>query len=707
MLYYLIAQVQAVVTVMPKIFPVEVPGVCKLMQTLHTEGRPDVVEVELWSRCLPDFLFCKLGDILVLDVVYYKREKLVFARNVSMLTYEPLNRVFLTTYTLSLSLELNCILQETGRIVRIREGDSFGFIRSTLREVDVYFRIKEVTRTTTSGGRCELVPPEYVTSSTPVSFNLVLDELTGNKFKAARVHMVEDSTSVEVGARRILLHSGVHGIIIREASKEQSGQVKITSDIECIEEIMYRHVYEDIIEGLQKFNSNNFLTEMIIENLITSQRKAYYEILDTIFTGIAYELQEINAAQASVGGIRTIKIFKLTTDEFIEWKNGLKTNQEHLREADREELVDVVNYLKADTNDSNGQLRAQFSVVFDLYFDRKSGRRVARNMTVHEVVPDGLGGQQLGVVQVIKSKNNARYGIIRVFPTHEKLFWHSSCVLSRAEDLREGMEVSYLIRVRGGTRCAVDITPTASSFLSVDLVAEGRVQVVVVEGGRGVIVDTGDCDAIAGVYVDLVTSLASLSGASTASWSKQTLKERPCGDAEVLNKPAALEAGETMEDPAALHFFIPCERTAIPLDQGADLKLGSIVWCKPVLRWAASISPVRLTQAEVPVGIAGRYRGIVKRVKLKNSEGVSFCEVEKDSVVTAAGGLDDVKAIDAPMFCFVEEKRKQLHVGELVEFMALPGLPIAVNANPHRILHPPVPDKNGAVYRIYDNTDPL
>ena len=80
--------------------------------------------MELWSRCVPEGFIFKVGDIISLDVQHYRPEKIHFARKVKMQKYRTLGR-------------------ETGVVCAVKD-QGFGFVRSHLRDTDMYFRTNEI-----------------------------------------------------------------------------------------------------------------------------------------------------------------------------------------------------------------------------------------------------------------------------------------------------------------------------------------------------------------------------------------------------------------------------------------------------------------------------------------------------------------------------------------------------------------------------------
>ncbi len=97
----------------------EIPGTAVLSESLDvsdiTNSDKIITSVDLWQRCMPDDLTVKKGDSLLINVHFYRPEKLFFARAVRVGKYFPVGR-------------------DTGSIVALKE-QAFGFILSDTRKV--------------------------------------------------------------------------------------------------------------------------------------------------------------------------------------------------------------------------------------------------------------------------------------------------------------------------------------------------------------------------------------------------------------------------------------------------------------------------------------------------------------------------------------------------------------------------------------------
>ena len=122
-------------------------------------GKPDLASVELWSRCVPEGFIFKVGDTLSLDVQHYRPEKIHFARKVKMQKYRALGR-------------------ESGVVCAVKD-QGFGFVRSHLRDTDMYFRTNEILgtngenvaeATVVPGTGSYLCYPSHIFYISPLSF---------------------------------------------------------------------------------------------------------------------------------------------------------------------------------------------------------------------------------------------------------------------------------------------------------------------------------------------------------------------------------------------------------------------------------------------------------------------------------------------------------------------------------------------------------
>ena len=347
--------------------PISVP--VNLSASIGTEP---ITSIELWSRCLPDYMLCKMGDEIQLDVVYYRREKLFFARAVSLFRYEPLNR-------------------ELGFILRLKDGEPFGFLRAEMRDADVYFRLHDTVIMSVNGDGLVPARKEQIVEGTPVTFNLLLDDGTGTKLRASRIQLITPVEAVRL--TRLPLLGKCNGVIKKLAVKNATGQIRVTalpvmvgasSSFSCVTNLddanLSLHFSEERLKELCSFRALNALPELVLENVPNAQRRVLFDLIDHLNREqalaadpcfILYEVLEGSASQAgaSGGSMRNVRIHKLRSSfsEFEAWKSNretmvteksiLKKEEDNCKGKEKEEgdaSLGVVGYLRVDSSDCHG-----------------------------------------------------------------------------------------------------------------------------------------------------------------------------------------------------------------------------------------------------------------------------------------------------------------------------------------------------------------
>jgi cold shock CspA family protein len=137
----------------------EEPGTIRLhepAQRGETDKGAPLESVELWARCLSEGMsgMLRVGDELRLDVTNYRPEKLIFARNVSIEKFFSVGRCF-------------------GTVCDVKEARGFGFIRSSMGDVDAYFRIAEVV-----GADGLALKEQTVVIGLHVSYDVTIEEVS-------------------------------------------------------------------------------------------------------------------------------------------------------------------------------------------------------------------------------------------------------------------------------------------------------------------------------------------------------------------------------------------------------------------------------------------------------------------------------------------------------------------------------------------------
>lgn len=442
-----------------------------------------ITEVELWGRCMPDFLAStlRIGDILKIDVSLYRPEKLIFGRNIRVEKYRSLGRMF-------------------GVVSEVKEGRGYGFIKCLYGGVDTYFKTNEVLRSNqenapalTSGN--QFMDERSVKISQPVSYECSVDEVSGGEYKLRSVRVVAENTNFE---RKSLFIANVKGTVVKEPKKDFPGVLTLiegqTRDERSVslpthqEELRYG--YEDIHKGIEEIASNPDLKEVTLEYVLPRQRFAIHELIRSYFTGIAHQTivdTKMAAASAYIGKGQKIRLWKISDPvDFARWNeednlrngHGAKSNTEgDLEDNDVDVEGEEVNqkpsksvsnriyFLKIDLSDSNdtsfGSVRAGAIVDFDLCVDKLNCSKVASNVRVSdELVSDGLW-PQLGIIEYVRpsegNSSSSTSGYIRSIPSDEKLPWITLAPLSI------GTQVCFELRNRGGIRYANLVTPLTAN----------------------------------------------------------------------------------------------------------------------------------------------------------------------------------------------------------------------------------------------------
>lgn len=179
----------------------EVPGLARIVgDSLNVEKftktpNMEVKQLDLWSRCMPEDLILRKGDLLKVNLHYYRPEKIFFARNVRVMELFPLGR-------------------DTGTIVTIKEG-SFGFIKSEMRKCDLYFRTNQVL---SKNGT--LMKEQDLRTRMVVSFDSSIED--GTKLRAARVQIVNEDENDGSNEEALVMEKNIIGVVVRSANKREA-----------------------------------------------------------------------------------------------------------------------------------------------------------------------------------------------------------------------------------------------------------------------------------------------------------------------------------------------------------------------------------------------------------------------------------------------------------------------------------------------------
>jgi cold shock CspA family protein len=547
----------------------EIPGYALLEKELDGEkftGVPNVKtnQIDLWHRCMPDDLILKKGDRLSVNVHYYRPEKIFFARNVKLFSFFPLGRDY-------------------GSIVTIKE-QSFGFIKSETRKMDLYFKTNQVL-----GRNGNVLTENELKKGLNVTFDCSVEE--GSKLRAIRVKVSDDDNNNNTTSEDCLISKDIVGYVVRNATKKDAiGLIKFNNLMKW-KEIQETPFYDPLlITPLTTFIKSDFLFNYEIPSLPDYHRKLIADIIDKQFPTLSYEPKNNYYDQNDYNNnLKTFKIWKKkennsssngtnnkdekekdrkTTDEkdgkesgkgaaiTIKAREG-SSNSNNKKESNSQQQSSnnaTITFMKEDyvTADELGPLMNDMEVIFDVYWDRSKMKKVAKNirLTDEEISSSGdastAAEYNVGFIDSVIN-SNYRGGFLRVFKSDEKLFWmmpstnkssssnekgeqsddEGTSSSSSVSDIAVDSEVSFELRKRGGLRCAVNVKLLPKGTLSKEETLDNVCTATVVSSGNDVImIDTSAEPLLTNKYIDLkmLETLFSPSLLSSSS-SSNTIQE--------------------------------------------------------------------------------------------------------------------------------------------------------------------------------------
>jgi hypothetical protein len=178
----------------------EEPGMLRLLTPLEyneealrgnpnpgTAGIKTVTHVELWGRCMSDggglASSLRVGDFLKIDAIFYRPEKLIFARNIRIEKYRSLGRLY-------------------GSVCEVKDGRGYGFIKCHFGGSDTYFKTTEVLRGggATGRGESQLMDERSIKINQAVSYECSVEEVRGTRPRRLSVDSCSSFSST--GRRR-------------------------------------------------------------------------------------------------------------------------------------------------------------------------------------------------------------------------------------------------------------------------------------------------------------------------------------------------------------------------------------------------------------------------------------------------------------------------------------------------------------------------
>ncbi len=511
----------ATVIVEPRLHPREEPGTLLLDTPVEfddSDGKKLVLkEIELWSRCAPDGMVFRIGDIIGLDVNHFRPEKLQFARNIRMKSYRKMSR-------------------HTGRICSIRD-EGYGFIKLTdsvlddiITKENCYFRLSEVI----SSKDGSMLPVKQLTLGMPLSFEILLEEARNREVRSRALRVMQLDSFGEViddinseNSSMLLVSKGMRGKVTKDSNKKDSpGSIAIMksnsaafspgvelgdaaseeSTVKAIRlsqvNVTKAKIFDDLMQ-FQEISKKSNLTEFLVEQISVAEVRLYFEVLTQeeytekggFFFGIVCEIPSRTASNGHLStGLQALKVKNIVSREkrqqdnnwevrYLQWVNDsismLKESsvafeeQQARNDARRDETggrdqrrggdgtgAPSAIFVRSDTSEIYGQITRDLMVTFDLYVDRNSNQKIAKSVQLTDEPAYGVSDDAkfTGVIESVFSRG-IRYGYLRSIPLDEKIFWSSSCIEDKESEskLGEGSFVSFGIRRRGGVRTAVDI----------------------------------------------------------------------------------------------------------------------------------------------------------------------------------------------------------------------------------------------------------
>ena len=700
-------KVTATVVLNCETHPEESPGMLRLHSPIcinkeiaGLEGT-ELKEVELWQRCLPDEFICKIGDVVTLDVHYYKPEKLYFARSVRIKCFRKLGR-------------------ETGRVVAIKEH-GFGFVHSASRNVDIYFKSTLVV-----GPSGAFVSESSLKMDSLVSFDVSVESTSsGGKFRAQRV-MLEPGSSTDSKA----LLTDVLGIVIRNAKGNSPGLIR-TSPERSNEIKDIKPFDPELVQAITEFSELPQWKKLSIFGIPAATLRSYMGILDYgVVPGVIFDVTLIDDNDPGLG--KVINIEKCPLVEYEAWlaatkaKGKPKESESSKRKESSSTSKDAIHFYKEDyITEDFGSIGNDLTVLFDVIWDSSKGRHVAKNIRMTDepvLTNDGIVAEkQAGVLDVVVDKSGGKFGFIRCLESDEKLYWNisaSTLAAIRAAgkssesdvSIHVGREVLFSLRRRGGLRCAADIELAEEGSLSKEIESPFVCTGIVTEKQQLVLANVSRNPLLNRKYIDLklfselmANSRELKSGgdskASAGTWEKvgaatSTKESQPIATTPVSTPtPAAsdppTEAAD--EDGTADNNgdqdgvkdadensefrveykpkYFPCmPRKAVSLTGNAEstYPVGTVVNCLLSINWVLQRSPLHANIVSERIDQKGTQKALKKRGRIVRLK-FRAKPLDAASITTTPSGPAEelVSAYNVSSVDFVEICESDERVGKL------------------------------------------
>lgn len=499
----MVRNVQVLVESEPRMGVEEIPGNGRLMEPLpvqYVTGKPDdsISHVDIWQRCMPDDLLCRVGDILLVDIHFYRPEKLFFARSVRIELPFPLGR-------------------DKGVICSIRDALGFGFISSEQRELDIYFKLSQVMAADGS-----IVKKSDLSVGMRVSFDVGLDN-GDSKLRANRVMLIDPDQESANNLKKVIKQN-IIGKVVRSANKKVAvGMIQIAPEL--WKEINDQEYFDpEMVSALTNFRDNDSLAEIELLYLNYRQKKQYSSILDQLFPTMQYEALPVDIPELAQARFTSLKIVKNIQDQQSSTKGLTAAEPASIKSSKKSKSKEgfTIPYLKDDyISEALGPLVNDLEVSFDIAWNPNYGKMMARSIKITDEPVTDVFGDQLGIIDVLVEKGE-KYGFIRCIPSYEKLFWHVSSA-SNSQDMNNGGEVIFQIRRRGGMRCATNIRSLPIGTLRKDQILPGQCIALIINETQAVLIDVANCAELSNRFINLqhlLTSIRDKDKDLTKQWEK-------------------------------------------------------------------------------------------------------------------------------------------------------------------------------------------
>ena len=781
----------------PKAHPREEPGIIKLHNPVTKVGDSiEIYEIELWPRCLSENMILKIGDLLKFDVKHYRPDDLIFARDISIQSYRKIGREIGVVCPLKDQKFgfVTCLARGIDAYFRLGEVINYetgNFLKESeiFADMTVSFDVtlEEIGRAGVPRLKAIRVRQEEKQLEIQRILKRSKSDDRNNKSTATSSVIVKGNDDL------LLLKSDLRGTVAKEPRKEQTGAVELDFDASGVtkEEIdaplnRVEAVVHDsrLLEAVQEFVHDKAMTELILDYQTSRQRRALHLILTDLFQGIAHETIEISDPPTSgpMVSLRSVRLWKCASmDEFNAWtaktpffekckqdlvpksitavvteatqKDGTDDGKSTVDSGTRMKIRTTLDwdpkatlpFTGSDYDGKFGPMMKDLKVSFDVYFDRASFKRVAKNVcmtdeaiddidqssidpalydnvgfTIPSEVTSSSSSSSMGILEVIRGGS---FGFIRKIADDEKLFWNQSSLLKfyssdqkiEASDLQEGRPVLFAMRKRGGFRCAVDIQLLEFGALRGYSTLKDKVHAIAIGEGNFVLTDVSSCPL-------LHKKVANLRDAIDTFQKKK-------GNNESSELPAK----------KGIKYFMSLHSTPLTVkDDPSDVKelpVGTLVTCQAVVDWAYQRFPLSLTNLEVDnnapplpappqnssisattseVGedletMRGRRRGFISKLKIEQrnfdfniteisevAKGKAMSVVEALEATSLSSGscanLDSTSTCDSPniWYCDTREFGRNVQQGDEVDFIPVPGSSIAIDVKvkPSSLIHP-------------------